>query len=75
MLTLTASHSQLEESKTKYDGVTDNNSGLNKTTMGLSFAYSSAVRDWIFKLGISEAQDGENIPKTQIINMGVSHVY
>ena len=55
--------------------MTDNNSGLNKTTVGLSLAYSSAVRDWIFKLGISEAQDGENIPKTQIINMGVSHVY
>ena len=75
MLSLTASHSQLEEQSAKYDGVTDSNSGLKKTTLGLSLAYSSAVRDWIFKVGVSQAEEGENIPKTQIINMGVSHVY
>ncbi|MGR6872757.1 hypothetical protein ACU6U9_10715 [Pseudomonas sp. HK3] len=75
MLSLTASHSTLKEQSAQYDGITDTSSGLEKTTLGLSLAYSSAVRDWIFKLGVNQAQDGENIPKTQIINMGISHVY
>jgi hypothetical protein len=75
MLTMTASHSELEEKSARYDGIKDTSSGLEKTTLGLSFAYSNAIRDWIYKVAINQANEGNNIPKTQIITMGVSHVY
>ncbi len=75
MLTATISHSELTQNPSMIDGVKDHTSGLKKTTNSLSFAYSSAVRDWILKLNISQAIAGENIPKTHIISMGVSHVY
>jgi len=75
MLTLTASLSQLKEDSAKINGQIDHTSGLEKSTLGLAFAYSNAVRDWIIKASFSQADSGENIPKTQVLNIGVSHVY
>lgn len=74
MLSLTASHSQLSEQAAHYNGITDHSSGLHKTTLGLALAYSNLIKNWVVKLGISQAQQGENIPKTQILTMGISHV-
>lgn len=75
MLTTTISHAVLTEAKTQYDGISDSNSGFNKTSMGLAFAYNSSLRDWIIKLSLNQAEQGRNYPKTQTISMGVSHVY
>lgn len=74
MLSLTASHSQLSEQAAQYNGITDHSSGLNKTTLGLALAYSNLIKNWVVKMGISQADEGKNIPKTQILNMGISHV-
>jgi len=75
MLTMTLSHTQLKEADAKYNGVTDVGSGLEKISYATALAYSNAVRDWIFKLSFTQAEEGKKIPKTQILNLGISHVY
>ncbi len=75
MLNTTLSHTRLDQGQTKYDGVKDPSSGSEKQGLGLTLSYSSAVRDWIVKLGISQAQSGKGVDKTTVSNLGVSHVY
>lgn len=75
MLTLTTNYNLLKESSAKVNNRIDKSSGLNKTSLGLSFAYSNAIRDWIIKLSLTQSQSGENIPKTHVLSMGASHVY
>ena len=75
MLTATISYSELTQKASTIDGIVDDASGMKKTSHGLSFAYSNAIRDWIFKFNLSRANEGENIPKTNVIGVGVSHVY
>ncbi len=75
MLNATMSHTQLDQGKTKYDGVKDPSSGTEKQGLGLTLSYSSAVRDWIVKMGISQAQAGKGVDKTTVTNLGISHVF
>ncbi|GAA6134007.1 hypothetical protein NBRC116188_07960 [Oceaniserpentilla sp. 4NH20-0058] len=75
MVTATLSHSQLTQHAATIDGVLDDSSGIKKTSQGLSLAYSNAIRNWIVKLNYIQATEGENIPKTHVMSMGVSHVY
>lgn len=75
MLNATLSHTLLDEGQTTNDGIKDPASGIEKQSLGLNLSYSSAVRDWIIKMGVSQAQKGKNIPKTTITSLGVSHVF
>ena len=75
MITATLSHTQLREGKSTYDDELDLSSGFSKNTLGLALAYNSPLRDWLIKLSYNQAESGENYPKTQVLSMGVSHVY
>ena len=75
MLNATVSHGTLKEGKTTNDGITDSASGLEKQSLAFNLSYSSTVRDWILKIGVSQAQTGQKIPKTTVTNIGISHVY
>lgn len=75
MLTATLSHTYIDEGETTYDSVKDHNSGFDKITTGLALAYNSSLRDWVIKLAFNQAERGHNYPKTQVLSMGVSHVY
>ena len=75
MLNSTVSYSQLAESKTKNSGIVDPASGLSKDSLALNFAHTSGARDWIIKLGVNRALSGKQIPRTTVVNLGLSHVY
>ncbi len=75
MLSSTLSYSKLEEAMTENDGINDTASGLNKDSLALNFAHTSGARDWIIKLGFNQSVSGKQIPKTTVLNLGVSHVY
>ena len=75
MLNSTLSYNTLKEAMTKNDGINDTASGLSKDSLALNLAHTSGARDWIIKLGINQSLSGKQIPKTTIINVGLSHVY
>lgn len=75
MLNLGFSHQYLKQDATQYDGQNDALSGFSKTSFGTNLSYTTSPRDWIVKLGISQAQSGYNYPKTLSVSAGVSHVF
>jgi len=75
MLNLGVSHQYLKQGATYYDGQRDDLSGFSKTSLGSTLSYTTSPRDWIVKLGLTQAQSGYNYPKTLSVTMGVSHVF
>ncbi|MBE9504025.1 MAG: hypothetical protein IME96_07605 [Proteobacteria bacterium] len=78
-MTYTAAYSDLQEDEGTIDGKTDATSGLRKRSVAGTIAYSTMERDWIIKATLSHAIKkngwGENFPTTDIISIGVSHVF
>ena len=78
-LTLTAAYSDLQEDHGEIDGRTDPTTGFRKRSVAGILAFATMDRDWIFKLVWSHAiqQDGwgENFPTTDIMTLGMSHVF
>jgi hypothetical protein len=78
-LTLTAAYSDLWEDKGEIDGLTDPTTGFRKRSVAGILAFATMDRDWVFKLAWSHAiqQDGwgENFPTTDIMTLGMSHVF
>ena len=75
MLTFSGSVSEVKQSKSRADGVTDKNTGFDKKSLGLSLGYLTPARDWTFKLNSSYAFGGNNTTKTYLTSLGVSRVY
>lgn len=75
MLTFSSSVSEVVQAKNKADGVTDETTGFDKKSLGLSLGYLTPARDWTFKLSSSYAFGGNNTTKTYLTSLGVSRVY
>ncbi len=77
-LTTTLSYAYLKEDQARIDGQNDPTSGFKKESLSLSFAWATADRGWVTKLGWSHSPTrdgwGNNFPATDIITLGVSHV-
>ena len=78
-LTLTFALSQLNEGKSKINGVTDQGTGMKKNGQSISMGYMKSDQSWIYSLGLnrapSQAGMGSNFPITEIISFGVTHVF
>ncbi len=78
-ITLTGAYSDLREKEGTIDGQADPTSGMTKRSVSATAAWASMDRDWIFKLSWSHALAwdgmGSNFPTTDVITMGVSHVF
>ncbi len=78
-MTFSLSYSRLQEDEVSYDGRPYAGSEIEKNSVGLIFAYSTMNRDWVYKLNISHAfpedGQGQNFPVTDIVTLGVSHVF
>ena len=78
-MTFSLSYSHLEEDAGTIDGRTDVSSEMEKNSVGVILAYSTMNRDWVYKLNLSHAfpEDGQgrNFPVTDIVTVGVSHVF
>lgn len=78
-LTGTLAYAYLEEDEGKIDGVIDTTSGFRKQSIAATLAWATDDRDWITKLTWSHAPSrdgwGRNFPTTDIITVGVSHVF
>jgi hypothetical protein len=77
-LTISTSFSHLQEQDGEIDGNKDAAVlGFKKQSVGLSFAYSKAELDWVYKLSFNHALQGhgrgENFPTTNLINLGISY--
>ena len=72
-------YSHLQEDAGKIDGRTDPSTEMEKNSLGAILAYSTMDRDWVFKLSyihaLPESGQGQNFPVTDILTMGVSHVF
>jgi len=75
VITVTLAYSDLTEAAGEIDGQTDQTTGLGKTSLALTLAYSNFKKDWIYKLTFSQADAGYNFPQTEVLSLGVSHVY
>jgi hypothetical protein len=78
-LTFTAAYSDLWEGDGTINGQTDPTSGFRKRSVAGILAYATMDRDWVYKLSLSHAiqEDGwgKNFPTTDILTLGVSHVF
>ncbi len=78
-LTGTLAYAYLKEDEASIDGVVDSTSGFRKESLSAILAWASEDRDWITKLTWSHAPArdgwGQNFPATDIISVGVSHVF
>ena len=78
-VTYTASYSDLWEGEGSIDGEKDSTTGFRKKSVAGAIAYATAGKNWIFKGSWSHTikQDGwgENFPATDILTIGVSHVF
>ena len=78
-MTFSLSYSHLEEDAGTIDGRPDVTSEMEKNSVGVILAYSTMNRDWVYKLNYSHAfpEDGQgkNFPVTDIVTLGVSHVF
>lgn len=78
-MTYTAAYSDLQEEEGTIDGNSDPTTGLRKRSVAGTIAYSTMERDWIIKLTLSNAIKkngwGENFPTTNVISLGVTHVF
>ena len=74
-LTFTLAHSDLKEDKTEIDGHSNPTTGMEKKSLATTLAFSTMNRDWVVKATYNQAYEGENFPKTNILSIGVTHVY
>lgn len=74
-ITYTLAYSELEEKAGEIDGHLDPTGGLEKTSLAFTVAFANFDKDWIYKLTYNKATDGKNFPATDILSIGVSHVY
>lgn len=74
-LTYTLAYTDLKEDVGEINGQIDNLTGFEKISSAFTVAYSTFDKSWIYKATYSEAQDGNNFPVTDILTLGVSHVF
>ena len=74
-VTATLAYSELKESAGEIDNIVDPTGGLNKKSLAMTFAFSTFGKNWIYKLTYSQATEGNNFPSTDIVTLGVNHVY
>jgi hypothetical protein len=78
-MTFTLTYSHLEEDAGSIDGRPYYASEMEKNSFGGIVAYSTMNRDWVYKLtyihSSPEDGQGQNFPVTDIITVGVSHVF
>lgn len=78
-LTLTLAYSDLAQADGSIDGRRDVSSNMQKRSFATTVAYSTMDRDWVIKGTWSHARAedgwGKNFPVTDIISLGVSHVF
>mgnify|MGYP000173713212 CR=1 FL=1 len=77
--TFTFTYSHLEEDAGSIDGRPDYSSEMEKNSIGAIVAYSTMNRDWVYKLTFihspPDSGQGQNFPVTDILTLGVSHVF
>lgn len=74
-LTFTLAHSNLKEDETEVNGHSNPATGMEKKSLVATLAFATMDRDWVVKATYNQAYEGENFPKTNIITIGVTHVY
>jgi len=78
-MTFSINYSHLQEDAGIIDGRTDFTSEMEKNSVGAIVAYSTMDREWIYKLTFIHASpysgQGQNFPVTDILTVGVSHVF
>ena len=78
-MTFSLTYSHLQEDEVSYDGRPYAGSEIEKNSIGAIAAYSTMNRDWVYKLtfihAIPEDGQGQNFPVTDILTVGVSHVF
>lgn len=74
-LTFTLAHADLKEDEAEIDGHSNPTTGMEKKSLAATIAFSTMNRDWVVKATYNRAYEGENFPKTNIISIGVTHVY
>ena len=78
-MTFTLTYSHLEQDEGSIDGRPDYSTEMEKRSMGAILAYSTMNRDWVYKLTYIHAspEDGQglNFPVTDIITVGLTHVF
>jgi hypothetical protein len=78
-MTVSFTYSHLEEDAGSIDGRPYYVSEMEKNSIGAIVAYSTMNRDWVYKLTFIHADpadgQGQNFPVTDIVTLGVSHVF
>ena len=74
-ITATLAYSTLSEEAGEIDNQTDPTGGLSKKSLAMTVAFSNFDKDWIYKVTYSQATDGKNFPSTDVLTIGLSHVY
>jgi len=78
-MTFSLAYSHLQEDAGTIDGRVDVTSEMEKNSLAATVAYSTMNRDWVYKLSWSHADPsdghGQNFPVTDILTLGVSHVF
>jgi hypothetical protein len=78
-MTFSFTYSHLEEDAGSIDGRPYYVSEMEKNSIGAIVAYSTMNRDWVYKFTFIHADptdgQGQNFPVTDIVTLGVSHVF
>jgi len=78
-MTFSLTYSHLEEDAGSIDGRPYPASEMEKNSYGGILAYSTMNRDWVYKVTFIHADpvdgQGQNFPVTDILTLGVSHVF
>jgi len=78
-MTFTLSYSHLSQDAGSINSRPDFTTEMEKDSIGAIVAYSTMNRDWVYKLSFihSRPKDGQglNFPVTDIVTLGVSHVF
>lgn len=78
-LTTTVVYAYLQEEAGTIAGQPDPSTGFEKQSVSISLAYATLSRRWVYRLSWNHALDGdgygENFPTTEVLTLGVSHVY
>ena len=78
-MTFSFNYSRLQENAGEIDGRSDFTTEMEKNSVGAILAYSTMSREWVYKLSfihaIPQSGQGQNFPVTDIVTVGVSHVF
>lgn len=78
-MTFSMAYSHLQEDAGTIDGRSYFSTEIEKNSASATLAYSTMDKDWIYKLSWSHASpysgQGMNFPVTDIVTLGVSHVF